>query len=158
MSKISPFLWYMKDAEEAARIYVSIFPNSSVDSVSTMNADSPSGPPGSVTIVEFTLFGQSFRAMGTAGPDTFNHAVSFYVDCEDQAEVDRYWDALLEGGGHPEQCGWLRDRYGVAWQIIPKALTRLMSTPDKAANKRASEAMMTMVKIDVAAIEAAARG
>ena len=110
MQKITPFLWYAKEAEEAAAFYASIFPNSRVVRVSAMPSESPSGPPGSVKIVEFVLFGQDFTAM-TAGPlDPFNHAVSFVVKCDDQAEIDRYWNALLAGGGSPEQCGWLKDR------------------------------------------------
>lgn len=157
MQKISPFLWYVKEAEEAARFYASIFPDSSVDHVNVMPSESPAGPPGSVTVVEFTLFGQSFMAMSAGPLDPFNHAISFYVDCEDQAEVDRYWDALLDGGT-AEECGWVRDRYGVAWQIVPRFLTRMMSDPDRAKGKRVTDAMLKMVKLDVAALEAAARG
>lgn len=111
LNKITPFLWYNKDAEAAAAFYASVFPNSSVDSVTTMPADSPSGPPGSVVIVEFKLFGQPFTAMAAGPLDPFNHAISFVVDCEDQAEIDRYWDALGKDGTI-EQCGWVRDKYG----------------------------------------------
>ena len=107
-------------------------------------------------MAEFTLAGQQFIAMAAGKLDDFNHAISLYVSCEDQAEVDRYWDALLEGG-RPEQCGWLRDRYGVAWQIIPRRLEELTSDADPAVRRAASEAMMTMVKIDVAGLEDAAR-
>ncbi len=154
MQKITPFLWYANEAEEAARFYTSIFPNSRVVSVTAMPSESPSGPPGSVKIVEFVLFGQDFTAM-TAGPlDPFNHAVSFVVNCEDQAEIDKYWNALLEGG-QPEQCGWLKDRFGLSWQIVPTLLAELIADPDKAKAKRASDAMMMMVKIDVAALKAA---
>ena len=157
MSKISPFLWYVKEAEEAARFYVSIFPDSEVVSVDTLPIDSPSGPAGSVAVVAFKLFGQDFQAMSAGPLDPFNHAISFYVDCEDQTEVDRYWNALLDGGT-PEACGWIRDRYGVAWQIVPRFLTEAMRSPDRAKYKRVAEAMMTMVKLDVAALEAAAEG
>ncbi len=154
MQKITPFLWYAKEAEEAAKFYTSIFPNSRIVRVTAMPSESPSGPPGSVKIVEFVLFGQDFTAM-TAGPlDPFNHAVSFVVNCEDQAEIDKYWNALLEGG-QAEQCGWLKDRFGLSWQIVPTLLGKLMSDPDKEKAKRASDAMMKMVKIDIAALEAA---
>ncbi len=156
MSKISPFLWYIKEAEEAARLYVSIFPDSSIDHVSAMQAESPSGPPGSVTVVQFRLFGQSFMAMSAGPLDPFNHAISFYVDCEDQAEIDRYWDALLADGGKAEECGWVRDKFGVAWQIVPRYLTESMSDPDQEKAKRVSEAMLKMTKLDIAKLKEAA--
>ena len=157
MSKITPFLWYSKEAEEAAKFYSSIFPNSRVVRVSAMQSESPSGPPGSVKVVEFVLFGQPFIAMSAGPLDPFNHAVSFVVNCDDQAEVDRYWNALLQGGS-PEACGWLKDRYGLSWQIVPTVLGEMMSSPDKAASKRASDAMMKMVKLDIAALKAAFAG
>lgn len=158
MQKITPFLWYAKEAEEAAKFYTSIFPNSRVLRVSAMQSESPSGPPGSVKIVEFTLFGQNFTAM-TAGPlDQFNHAVSFVVNCEDQAEIDKYWEALLQGGGEPEECGWLKDRYGVSWQIVPTLMFELLADPDKEKSKRATDAMMKMIRFDIAALKAAAEG
>src|SRR5213082_2640587 len=113
-SKIFPHLWYAKEAEEAARFYASIFPDSRVDRVTPLPVDSPSGPAGSVKLVEFTLFGQPFMAMSAGPLDPFNHAISFVVNCDDQAELDRYWNALLEGG-KAEACGWLKDRYGVSW-------------------------------------------
>jgi predicted 3-demethylubiquinone-9 3-methyltransferase (glyoxalase superfamily) len=157
MQKITPFLWYAKEAEEAAAFYASIFPNSRVTRVMAMPSESPSGPPGSVKIVEFTLFGQPFVAM-TAGPlDPFNHAISFVVSCEDQAELDRYWNALLVGGT-AEACGWLKDRYGLSWQIVPKIWDRMMADPDQAKVKRACDAMLKMVKFDIAALEAAFNG
>jgi predicted 3-demethylubiquinone-9 3-methyltransferase (glyoxalase superfamily) len=156
MQKITPFLWYAKEAEEAAAFYASIFPDSRVVRVTAMPSESPSGPPGSVKIVEFVLFGQEFTAM-TAGPlDPFNHAVSFVVSCDDQAEIDRYWNALLANGGSAEQCGWLKDRFGLSWQIVPTVLGKLMAQSDKAKAKRATDAMMKMVKIDIAALETAA--
>ena len=158
MSKIVPHLWYAKEAEAAAAFYASVFPDSRVVRVTPLESDSPSGPPGSVKVVEFELFGQPFMAI-TAGPlDPFNHAVSFVVNCDDQAEIDRYWNGLLEGGGTPEQCGWLRDRYGLAWQIVPTLLGRLMTDPDRAKAKRTSDAMLKMVKFDIAALQAAADG
>ena len=157
MQKITPFLWYAKEAEEAATFYASIFPDSRVVRVTAMPAESPSGPAGSVKIVEFVLFGQEFTAM-TAGPlDPFNHAVSFSVSCDDQAEIDRYWNALLANGGSAEQCGWLKDRYGLSWQIVPAMLGKLMGQADKVKARRATEAMMKMVKFDIAALEAAAK-
>ena len=156
--KIYPFLWYAKEAEEAARFYASIFPNSRVDKVTAMQSESPSGPSGSVKVVDFTLLGQKFQAM-TAGPhDEFNDAISMVVRCDDQAEVDRYWDALIGGGGKPQACGWLTDRFGLRWQIIPEVLFRLMADPDQTKSKRTTDAMMQMVKLDVAALEKAARG
>ena len=156
--KITPFLWYAKEAEEAARFYTSIFPDSRVTRVTAMQSDSPSGPPGSVKVVEFLLFGQTFVAMSAGPLDPFNHAVSFVVNCDTQAELDRYWNALLEGGGSPEQCGWLKDRFGLSWQIVPTALGEMMSDPDKARSKRASDAMMKMVKLDIAVLKAAYEG
>ena len=157
MQKITPFLWYSKDAEEAAAFYASIFPDSRVVRVTPLLSESPSGPPGSVKIVDFVLFGQSFTAM-TAGPlDPFNHAISFVVNCDDQAELDRYWNALLEGGS-AEACGWLKDRYGLSWQIVPKVLFGMMANPDRAKAKRASDAMLKMVKLDIAVLQAAFAG
>jgi predicted 3-demethylubiquinone-9 3-methyltransferase (glyoxalase superfamily) len=157
MQKIRPFLWYNREAEEAAKLYASIFPNSKVTRVSSLPVESPSGPADSVKIVEFTLFGQEFQAMSAGPLDQFNHAISFVVTCDDQAELDRYWNGLLEGG-QPEQCGWLKDRYGVSWQIIPKQLEQLMTDKDREKAKRVSQAMLKMVKFDIAGLESAARG
>ena len=157
MQKITPFLWYAKEAEEAAIFYASLFPDSRVTRVVTLPSESPSGPPGSVKIVDFVLFGQSFTAMSAGPLDPFNHAVSFVVNCDDQAELDKYWNALLGNGGTAEQCGWLRDRYGVSWQILPKVLVEMMSEPDRARAKRVSDAMLRMVKIDIAGLKAAAQ-
>ena len=158
MSKVIPFLWYSEKAEEAAAFYASIIPNSKVNSVTALNADSPSGPAGSVKVVDFTLNGQPFMAM-TAGPlDDFNHAVSFMIECEDQAEIDRLWDALGKGGGKYQQCGWLRDRYGLCWQIVPKVWKQMMQDKDPAKTKRYAEAMMKMVKFDIAELQRAANG
>ena len=157
MQKITPFLWYSKEAEEAAEFYVSIFPDSRVTRVTALPSESPSGPPGSVKVVDFELFGQPFTAMSAGPLDPFNHAVSFVVNCDDQAELDRYWDALRDGGA-VEQCGWLRDRFGVSWQIVPTVLAEMMANPDRGRAKRASDAMMKMVKIDIAALQAAFGG
>ena len=158
MNKIIPFLWYSREAEEAARFYTSIFPDSRVVRVSALPSDSPSGPAGSVKVVEFDLFGQRFTAISAGPLDSFNHAVSFIVNCDDQAEIDRYWNAFLDNGGTAEQCGWLKDRFGLFWQIVPAELSNLMTHPDPARAKRASDAMMKMVKIDIAALERAAAG
>ena len=157
MQKIVPHLWYTDHAAAAAEFYTAIFPDSRIDRVTTLPADSPSGPAGTVEVVEFTLCGQPFRAIGAGPLDPFNHAVSFVVSCRDQAEIDRYWDALLDGGT-AEQCGWLRDRYGLAWQIVPEALGRMMAHPDAERARRVSEAMLAMVKFDLAALEAAFKG
>ena len=158
MQKITPFLWYAREAEEAAAFYASVFPDSRIGRVTTMPSESPSGPPGSVKVVEFTLFGQPFTAMSAGPLDPFNHAVSFVVNCDDQAEIDRYWDALLRGGGSPEQCGWLKDRFGLSWQIVPTVLGEMMADPDQAKAKRATDAMLKMVKLDIAALQAAFDG
>ena len=157
MQKITPFLWYAKEAEEAAAFYASVFPDSRVVRVTALPSESPSGPPGSVKVVEFVLFGQPFIAMSAGPLDPFNHAVSFVVNCDNQAEVDRYWNALLEGGT-AEQCGWLKDRYGLSWQIVPTVLFEMMASSDRVKAKRASDAMMKMVKIDIAGLKVAFAG
>jgi predicted 3-demethylubiquinone-9 3-methyltransferase (glyoxalase superfamily) len=153
-STIVPHLWFAEKADEAAAFYVSIFPDSLVDSVTSLPAETPSGPAGSVKVVEFTLAGQPFMAIGAGPLDPFNHAVSFVVNCVDQAEVDRYWNRLLEGG-KAEQCGWLKDRYGVSWQIVPTVLGEMMKDTDRARAKRVTEAMLKMVKFDIAALKKA---
>lgn len=158
VQKITPFLWYAKEAEEAAKHYTSLFPNSRITRVTSLPAESPSGPPGSVKVVEFELFGQGFTAMSAGPMDPFNHAVSFTVNCDTQEEIDRYWDGLLEGGGSPEACGWLKDRFGVSWQITPTIMGQYMADPDRTRAKRAAEAMLKMVKFDIAALKAAYEG
>jgi predicted 3-demethylubiquinone-9 3-methyltransferase (glyoxalase superfamily) len=154
MQKVTPFLWYAKEAEEAAAFYTSVFPDSGIVRITTLRSESPSGPAGSVKVVDFVLFGQSFTAMSAGPLDPFNHAVSFVVACDDQHELDRYWNALLEGGT-AEECGWLRDRFGLSRQIVPRDLANMMSDPDPARAKLASDAMLKMVKIDIAALKAA---
>ena len=153
--KIVPHLWYAKDAEDAARFYASIFPDSCVDRVVTMPADSPSGPAGSVSVVEFTLFGQPFMAISAGPHHAFNDAVSFMVNCDSQAELDRYWNAILEHGGKPQACGWIIDRYGVRWQVVPTVLGEMMADGDRARAKRVTEEMLRQVKLDVAKLQAA---
>jgi predicted 3-demethylubiquinone-9 3-methyltransferase (glyoxalase superfamily) len=151
-TKIFTHLWYATEAEEAARFYASIFPRSSVDRVTPLRSDSPSGPPGSVKVVDFTLFGQRFQAM-TAGPHhEFNDAISLVVECDDQAELDRYWNALLEGG-QAQACGWLIDRFGLRWQIVPAVLGEWMRDADPTRSKRVTDAMLQMVKLDIATLE-----
>jgi predicted 3-demethylubiquinone-9 3-methyltransferase (glyoxalase superfamily) len=157
IQKIIPFLWYAKEAEEAAKFYASIFPDSRIERVYALPVESPSGPPGSVRVVEFLLFGQKFIAMSAGPMDPFNHAISLTVNCDTQAELDRYWNALLDGGS-AEACGWLKDRYGVSWQIVPTELDNLMADPDPAKAKRTAQAMMKMVKFDIAALKAAHDG
>jgi predicted 3-demethylubiquinone-9 3-methyltransferase (glyoxalase superfamily) len=156
-AKIFPFIWYTKDAEEAARLYTSIFPDSQVNGVTALQSESPSGPPGSVKVVDFTLFGQPFRAMSAGPHHDFNDAVSMVVLCDNQAELDRYWNALLEGGGKPQACGWLIDRFGLRWQIIPAAFEEMMRDKDPARSRKVTDAMMKMVKFDIAALEKAYR-
>lgn len=157
-SKIFTFFWYAKEAEEAARFYASIFPDSRVDGITPLLSDSPSGPPGSVKVVDFTLLGQRFQAM-TAGPHhEFNDAISIVVLCDDQAELDRYWNALLQGGGKPQACGWLIDKFGLRWQIVPAIFDDMMRDKDAARSKRVTDAMLTMIKFDIAALEKAYRG
>lgn len=155
--KIVPHLWYSREAAQAARFYASIFPDSRVDAVTALPADSPSGRAGSVEVVEFTLAGQPFMAISAGPMDPFNHAISFVVECDDQAELDRYWDAL-GAGGTIEACGWLRDRYGLCWQIVPRALGEMMKAADRDAARRAAEALLTMKKLDIAALERAFTG
>lgn len=156
-AKISTFLWYAREAEEAAKFYCSIFPDSRVDRVTTMMSESPSGPPGSVKVVDFTLFGQPFQAM-TAGPHhEFNDAISLSVSCDDQGELDRYWNAFLAAGGKEQACGWLIDRYGVRWQIVPRVLVDMMADPDPARSKKVSDAMLKMIKLDIETLERAYR-
>jgi predicted 3-demethylubiquinone-9 3-methyltransferase (glyoxalase superfamily) len=153
--QIRSFLWFADHAREAVELYTSVVPNSSLDDVTVMQNDSPSGPPGSVEVIPFTLAGQAFIAMKAGPYDPFNHAFSISVECADQAELDRIWNALLDGG-KAEQCGWLVDRYGLSWQIVPKRLGELMADPDRAKARRVGEAMMKMVKLDIAELERAA--
>jgi predicted 3-demethylubiquinone-9 3-methyltransferase (glyoxalase superfamily) len=151
-------LWYDRDAEEAARFYAKTFPDSSVKAVHLAPGDYPSGKKGDVLTVEFTVMG--IPCLGLNGGPAFKHneAFSFQVATEDQAETDRYWNAIVGNGGQESACGWCRDKWGLSWQITPIALTQAITDPDPAAAKRAFDAMMTMRKIDIATIEAARRG
>src|SRR6266550_5992463 len=157
MSKITPCLWFDGEAEEAARFYVSLLPESRVDHVQKNVTDSPAGKAGSVLIVKFTLAGQRFLALNGGTRFEYTHAISFMVDCADQAEVDRLWDALSDGGS-VERCGWLKDRYGVSWQIVPTALVQYLGGPDRAGAQRAMQAMLGMVKLDIAGLKRAYEG
>ena len=155
--KITQHLWFEKDMEAAVGFYVSQLPGSAIEWISTISADNPSGPAGSVKIASFVLGDQRYMAIEAGPLDPFNHSFSIMVECDTQAEIDRLWDALKEGGA-TEQCGWLRDRWGLSWQIAPSKLGELMMDPDRAKAKRVTEAMLKMVKFDIAALEAAARG
>jgi predicted 3-demethylubiquinone-9 3-methyltransferase (glyoxalase superfamily) len=157
-TRIFPHLWYAKDAEEAAGFYASIFPDSRVDRVTPLMSESPSGPPGSVKVVDFTLLGQRFQAISAGPHHEFNDAISMVVLCDDQAELDRYWNALLEGGGQAQACGWLIDRYGLRWQIVPAVLDEMLRAGDEARSKRVTDALLKMVKLDLAELEQAYRG
>lgn len=154
--KIVPCIWYDGAAEEAARFYVSLLPQSHIDSVNRSPIDTPSGPAGMVLTVEFTLAGR--RYIGLNGGAQFPHseAVSFMILTDDQAETDRLWDAILANGGEENVCGWIRDRWGLSWQITPRRLMALMKDPDSGRAHRAMAAMMEMRKIDIAALDRAA--
>jgi predicted 3-demethylubiquinone-9 3-methyltransferase (glyoxalase superfamily) len=154
---ITPNLWFDGNAEEAARFYTSTFPNSRIDKVVNAPTDTPGNRKGDVLTVEFTLDGTKFVGLN-GGPDfKLNEAVSFIIECEDQAEVDRYWDALVQGGEH-SVCGWLKDRFGVSWQVIPRRLLELTQSDDRPAAERAMKAMLEMTKIEIATLEEAYKG
>lgn len=154
LQKITPFLWFDKQAEEAATLYTSIFANSRVIKV-VRNSEAAAGPVGSVLTVEFQLEGLNFVALNGGPHHKFTEAVSFVVNCENQEEVDRYWDALTAGGGSPIQCGWLKDRYGLCWQITPTMLLKILADSDATKAARVMRAMMGMVKLDIAGLQAA---
>jgi predicted 3-demethylubiquinone-9 3-methyltransferase (glyoxalase superfamily) len=155
--KVTPCLWFDGQAEPAARYYVSLLPDSRIDQVVRSAADTPSGPAGMVLVVEFTLAGNKFRGLNGGPQFPFTEAVSFQITCEDQAEVDRLWAALSDGGS-PSQCGWLKDRWGLSWQIVPRKLFQLLGDADPNCSRRAMQAMLTMSKLDIAALERAADG
>lgn len=158
MSRIAPCLWFASEAEKAANFYVSLLPDSCIERVQRNIEDGPGGKAGSVLVVDFTLAGQSFMALNGGIPMDYTHAVSFSINCDTQAEIDRLWEALLADGGMEEQCGWLRDRYGIPWQIVPSIMPRLLADPDQARGARVMRAMMGMIKLDIAALEAARDG
>ena len=155
--KITPFLWFDKQAEEAAQFYVSIFKNSKILHVSRYGDAGP-GPKGSVMVINFQLAGQEFTALNGGPVFKFSEAFSFVVNCENQQEVDEHWSKLTSGGGQESQCGWLKDKFGFSWQIVPTALGRLMSDKDPAKGNRVMQALLQMKKIDIATLEEAAKG
>jgi predicted 3-demethylubiquinone-9 3-methyltransferase (glyoxalase superfamily) len=154
MNKITPWLWFDTEAEDAARFYTSVFSNSKLGDITHYGPGAPK-PDGSVMSVSFELDGQPFLALNGGPEFTFNEAISFQVSCESQAEVDRYWGTLA-AGGEEGPCGWLKDKYGVSWQIVPTVLYDLLNDPDPDRAQRATQAMMEMSKLDIAALEAAA--
>ena len=161
IQKITPFLWFDQQAEEAANFYTGIFPNSRIVRVSRYPAvgeETHGGKAGSVMTVDFELEGQAFVALNAGPIFTFTEAVSFMIHCETQAEVNHYWERLTAGGGKESDCGWLKDKYGLSWQVTPTALMEAISDPDRAKAGRAMEAMMTMQKIDIATIQRAHAG
>src|SRR5450755_2542116 len=151
-------LWFDKNAEEAAKFYAATFPESRVGAVHKSPSDYPNGKAGDVLTVDFTLLGQPFVGLNAGPGTTFNEGISFQVFTDTQEETDHYWNAIVKGGGQESVCGWCKDKFGLSWQIIPRALIEAMSEPDAAAAKRAMDAMMTMKKIDIGKIEAARRG
>jgi predicted 3-demethylubiquinone-9 3-methyltransferase (glyoxalase superfamily) len=154
MNAITPFLWFDSQAEEAATYYVSVFDDSAISGISRYPENTP-GPAGSVMTVQFTLKGHEFTALNGGPEFDFTPAVSLYVHCKDQDEVDRYWDALLDGG-RSQSCGWVTDRFGVTWQIVPDRLGELLADPDTDRANRVMQAMLKMDKIEIKALEDAA--
>ncbi|MDQ1701190.1 MAG: hypothetical protein QOF57_442 [Frankiaceae bacterium] len=157
MPTITPNLWFDTQAEEAAQFYVSVFPNSRVTAVSRYTEAGPR-EAGLVLTVDFELDGQRFTGINGGPEFTFDEAVSFLIECETQEEIDAYWDKLLAGGGEESQCGWLKDKYGLSWQVVPKGMDALFADPDPKKAERAMAAMLGMIKIDMAALQAAADG
>ncbi|WP_454714291.1 VOC family protein [Caulobacter segnis] len=159
MPKITPFLWFDNQAEDAAKLYVSLFPNSKITSVDYYPGEAPGGgKPGKVMTVVFEIDGQKVTALNAGPTFKLDEAFSFVIDCDGQAEVDHYWNALTADGGQESQCGWLKDRFGLSWQVTPRQLIEATTSSDRAAAGRAFQAMMGMKKIDVAAIQAAYEG
>jgi predicted 3-demethylubiquinone-9 3-methyltransferase (glyoxalase superfamily) len=158
MSEVSTCLWFGKDAESAVRFYVSIVPNSRIDRLQRSPASWPGGEAGDIILISFRLGGQSFQALNGGAPIDYGTAASISVQCADQTEVDRLWAALTADGGSEIMCGWLRDRWGIPWQIVPEVLPLLLADPDPAISARVFAAMQGMVKLDAAALERAAAG
>ena len=156
--KLYPCLWFDGNAEEAANFYVTLLPDSRVDNVWRSPAETPSGPEGMVLLVDFTLAGQQLQGLNGGPHFKFNEAVSFVIECEDQAEVDRLWNALTADGGEPSVCGWLKDRFGLSWQITPRELGEMLEDEDKDAARRAMQAMLKMGKLEVDELRRAFRG
>jgi predicted 3-demethylubiquinone-9 3-methyltransferase (glyoxalase superfamily) len=158
MERPFPCLWFDGNAEEAAGFYVSLVPDSRIEAVWRSPAETPSGPADMVLTVDFSLAGQRFQALNGGPQFRFNEAVSFVLQCEDQPEIDRLWDALAVDGGEPGPCGWIRDRFGLSWQIVPRRLNELVADPDPERARRAMEAMLRMGKIEIDELERAAAG
>lgn len=158
MTQISTFLWFDGKAEEAARFYVSLFPDSRIDQITRSPVKTPGAQEGQAIVVSFTLAGRSYQAMNGCPGHPFTDSISMAVATPDQAETNRLWNALVADGGRPVACGWLVDRFGLSWQITPEMLPRLLADPDRNRARRAMEAMMGMVKIDIAELERAAAG
>lgn len=157
MSKVTTCLWFASEAHEAAKLYTSLVPNSAIEGVHGAPADNPGTAEGAVLTVSFILDGQRFMGLNGGRPEAYGNAASIMVACDTQGEIDRLWDALLQGGGKTLACGWLNDRWGVPWQIYPRRLLELTQGEDKAAAQRVFTAMMGMVKLDLAGLEDAAR-
>jgi predicted 3-demethylubiquinone-9 3-methyltransferase (glyoxalase superfamily) len=153
--KISPCLWFDRQAEEAAKFYTSIFPDSRIDEIMRSSVDTPGAKTGETLLVEFTLAGQKYQALNGGPHDRFNDAISLAVTCKDQAEVDRLWEALIADGGRPVQCGWLKDKFGVSWQIVPEVLLKMINDKDRKKSKRVMESMMQMVKLEIGELQKA---
>jgi predicted 3-demethylubiquinone-9 3-methyltransferase (glyoxalase superfamily) len=158
VSKITPCLWFDGQAEEAARLYTSIFPDGKINKVVQAAADNPSTKKGEVLTVEFTVSGQQFIGLNGGPEFPFTEAVSFTIDCADQAEVDRYTDALIAGGGAQGPCGWVKDKFGLSWQVVPRQLNEMLESSDRDAAARAMEAMLKMERLDVAKLREAFEG
>jgi predicted 3-demethylubiquinone-9 3-methyltransferase (glyoxalase superfamily) len=158
MSKVSTCLWFGKDVETAIGLYVSLLPDSRIEHIQRSPAAWPGGEAGDVILISFTLAGQSFQALNGGTPADYGFAASISVQCAGQPEVDRLWEALTANGGSEIMCGWLRDRWGIPWQIVPEVLPRLLADPDPAVSARVFTAMQSMIKLDVAALERAAAG
>lgn len=158
MAKLYPCLWFDGTSEEAANFYVSLLPDSRIDAVWRTPADTPSGPEGTVLTVDFTIAGQHVQALNGGPEFKFSEAISMVIECDGQAEVDRLWHALIADGGEPSVCGWLKDRFGLSWQIVPTRLNELVNDPDRDGARRAMEAMLGMGKIEIDGLERAFRG
>jgi predicted 3-demethylubiquinone-9 3-methyltransferase (glyoxalase superfamily) len=158
MSKVTPCLWFEKEAGEAANYYVSLLPDSRIVQVQKSPTDYPGGKQDAVLVVYFEIAGQSFMALNGGTTLDYNNCVSFMIECKDQAEIDRLWGRILADGGEEVECGWIRDKYKVPWQIIPSDLPRMIADPDLKKSQRVFQAMMTMVKIDIAAMQKAYAG
>jgi predicted 3-demethylubiquinone-9 3-methyltransferase (glyoxalase superfamily) len=158
MDKVTPCLWFDGNAEEAANFYVSLLPDSRIDRIMRSPADNPSMKEGGVLMVDFTLAGRTYSGLNGGPQFPFTEAVSFVISCDDQAEVDRLWDALIADGGEPVQCSWLKDKFGLSWQIVPGEMLDMLNSSDRDAARRAMEAMMTMAKLDLAELRRAYEG